>query len=242
MLIESLSRDATVVTKTRHGDVKFYCPGALPFKRSLVAEDNTLAWIGGFSEGDVLWDVGANAGQFTLPAAARGLRVWAFEPAVGNFFVLDKNIELNHFDDRITALNVALHDRSQIGALWMKHTQLGSSNHTFGDSTTNPAHPTTVPLRHQAVIGYTIDDFVKTFDTDFPNHIKLDVDGNEVVILQGARRTLAGPRLSSLLVEARFDSSEQVLQLMHEAGFASPRQLRLKLSGIVDLLFMRVNQ
>ena len=240
LLIESLTPDSTVVTKTRHGSVKFYCPGAMPFKRSVVAEDDTLAWIEGFSEGDVLWDVGANVGEYTVPAAARGLRVWAFEPAAVNFFVLARNVELNQFGDRITALNVALHDRSEIGALWMEHTQIGSSHHMFGGSTTNSACPTTVPLHRQAVVGYTIDDLIKTFDTEFPNHIKLDVDGNEAVILRGARRTLAEPRLSSLLIEVRNDTREQVLQLMHEAGFASPRQLRLKpRSGLADLLFTR---
>jgi hypothetical protein len=35
----------------------------------------------------------------------------------------------------------------------------------------------------------------------FPSHIKIDVDGNDHLVLAGARRTLADPRLKSVLVE-----------------------------------------
>jgi len=235
VLIESLTADAVVVTRTKHATLKFYCPGAMPFKRSAPNDDDTLEWIRGFASDAVLWDIGANVGEYSLAAAARGLRVWAFEPAAVNYFVLAKNVEINRLDDRITALNVALHERTSIGALNMSRTQIGSSSHTYQDS-----EPGGDAGRYrQAVVGYSIDDFITAFAPPFPDHIKLDVDGNEALILSGARRTLADPRLQSLHSEVRPDSREQVLRMMREAGFASSRQLRIKPSGVADVLFTR---
>jgi hypothetical protein len=51
------------------------------------------------------------------------------------------------------------------------------------------------------MIGFTIDDFIAQFDPPFPNYVKLDVDGLELQILEGARMTLRDPRLQSILAE-----------------------------------------
>lgn len=48
-------------------------------------EPCTIAWIAGFGRGDVLVDVGANVGMYTIWAAkTRGTRVFAFEPEAQN--------------------------------------------------------------------------------------------------------------------------------------------------------------
>src|SRR5258705_13970786 len=74
----------------------------------------------------------------------------------------------------------------------------------------------------QAMIGFSIDDFIDQFDPRFPNHLKLDVDGLEMPILEGARRTLCDPRLKSLLVELTITRESEhchVVQLLEQAGF-----------------------
>ena len=44
-------------------------------------EPDTIAWIAGFQPGEVLVDIGANVGMYTIWAAkTRGVRVFAFEP------------------------------------------------------------------------------------------------------------------------------------------------------------------
>jgi hypothetical protein len=53
----------------------------------------------------------------------------------------------------------------------------------------------------QAVLVFSVDDFIDRFSPPFPTHIKIDVDGVEEHILRGATRTFADLRLKSLLVE-----------------------------------------
>ena len=55
--------------------------------------------------------------------------------------------------------------------------------------------------------GISVDDFCN--NTDFvPNHIKIDVDGNELLVLKGAKQTLGNSKLKSILIELYKDHSE----------------------------------
>jgi FkbM family methyltransferase len=65
-------------------------------------------------------DAGAYLGYFTLLAAnrvGRRGRVHAFEPHPESFRALQENVRANRFEDRVTAVPVALDDRSEIRRL-----------------------------------------------------------------------------------------------------------------------------
>ena len=206
------------VNPTKFGPIAFYCPATWPYSRSDMAkEPDTSRWVESFAQDEVLWDVGANVGVFSLLAARKGHRVVAFEPAAGSYFVLAKNVELNAFDDRITFLNIALTDHSRIDILHMSETRVGAAQHNFAVADETPQ----AGQRgfKQPCIGYSVDDFVRTFDVPFPNHIKIDVDGIEGRIIAGAKVTLRDPRLKSILVEINSDEAHaSIQQEMAEAG------------------------
>jgi hypothetical protein len=110
------------------GHLKFYCPSRLPEWRArtlMTKEPETLEWIDGFEKSDVLWDVGANVGLYTLYAALRGLSVLAFEPSPGNYFLLSRNIELNGFDNLISSYCIAFNDDKRLDSFFMANTELG---------------------------------------------------------------------------------------------------------------------
>ena len=48
-------------------------------------EPETIAWIDDMEPGEILFDVGANIGIYTLYAASRGVRVIAIEPVFENY-------------------------------------------------------------------------------------------------------------------------------------------------------------
>ena len=52
-------------------------------------EPETLAWIDAMTENDVLFDVGANIGIYSVYAALKGLKVFAFEPESLNYAELN---------------------------------------------------------------------------------------------------------------------------------------------------------
>lgn len=64
-------------------------------------EPITIQWIGELAAGEVLVDVGANVGMYTIWAAkTRGARVFAFEPEAQNYALLNRNIVLNNLGAR----------------------------------------------------------------------------------------------------------------------------------------------
>ena len=65
------------------------------------------------SPGDIVFDVGANIGVFTLCAAKQGAHIYAFEPILPTFEVLQHNIHLHGFDNIAQARNIGLSNRAE---------------------------------------------------------------------------------------------------------------------------------
>jgi FkbM family methyltransferase len=63
--------------------------------------------------GDIVVDVGANIGVFTLFAAKQGAQVYAFEPIPPTFEVLQHNIRLHRLDSVAHTRNIGISDRLQ---------------------------------------------------------------------------------------------------------------------------------
>ena len=63
------------------------------------------------SPGDIVLDVGANIGLFTLFAAQQGAQVYAFEPVPPTFEVLQYNIHLHRLDSVAHPRNIGISDR-----------------------------------------------------------------------------------------------------------------------------------
>ena len=221
-LVEYVTPTVTQVTSL--GVLKFFCPGPLPEWRAqtlLTKEPETLEWIDGFSQEECLWDIGANVGLYSLYAAQRKVQVVAFEPSAANYYLLNKNIEINNMDDAIVAYSVALNDGVCLDYLHMSNSELGGALNSFGEAKDWQGRSYT-PSFKQGMVGHTIDEFIAQFSPTFPNHIKIDVDGIEDLIIKGAAKTLKDSRLKSVLVELDTNQTEyigNVLSVMTAAGF-----------------------
>ena len=76
------------------------------------------------------------------------------------------------------------------------------------------------PQFSQGSAGISIDAFVQQLGI-CPAHIKVDVDGNETLVLEGATETLGNPALKSILIEL-FEGHAQYarcVELIEDAGF-----------------------
>ncbi|MCD4781576.1 MAG: FkbM family methyltransferase [Candidatus Omnitrophica bacterium] len=242
--ITPLSRQSTA-----HGDLIFFCPGELPLLRAdalLTKEPETIAWIDSFFTSDVLWDIGANVGVFSLYAALRENKVMAFEPSPSNYYLLNKNIELNKMDQRISALCLAFNDDSKLDAFYFQNTRIGGALNSFGEALDwqGQAYES---VFQQAMIGFRVDDFIQQFHPLFPNHMKIDVDGNEHKIVEGALQTLKDTRLKSVLVEldlARPEYRADIIVKMQQCGLILTDQekiSRMPPSGTHNHIFVRKN-
>ncbi len=164
-------------------------------------EPDTLAWIASFGPADVLVDVGANVGMYTVWAAkTRGVRVFGFEPEAQNYALLNRNIMLNGLEERVKAYCLALSDVAGLSELHLSQAVIGGSCHSLGEQV-DFKHEPMRPAFSQGCVAARLDDLVAGGTVEQPNHLKIDVDGFEPKVLRGAARVLGDARLRSLLVE-----------------------------------------
>lgn len=79
-----------------------------------ICEDGLYLKSGiSISSGDVVFDVGANIGVFSLYAAKQGARVYAFEPMPSTFGVLELNVRSHRLESAVKARNIGLSDRTE---------------------------------------------------------------------------------------------------------------------------------
>jgi FkbM family methyltransferase len=167
-------------------------------------EPDTLAWIDAFfREGDVIYDIGANIGQYSLYAAKRlhgNCTVLAFEPEALNYAKLNRNIVLNGLTGIIMPYCLAVTEKMALDAFYVQSFAPGAALHSWGRPVTQGERPFS-PQNQQGMVGLSLDDLTGRFGLPFPNHIKIDVDGTEADIVRGAAGTLSDRRLKTALVE-----------------------------------------
>ena len=227
LALEKMTSSMVSKVKVAGGDLLFTTPTPLLLARAksmLSKEPDTIQWINEFEPLDVLWDIGANVGVFGLYAARRwGARVLAFEPSADNYAALCRNIELNEFEDRVIPYCVALAGVTELGVLNSPSREMGASLHQFGQKgqASRYWHGGKMTCA-QGVIGFSIDDFIERFRPPFPTRLKIDVDGLEWPILQGARSALRDRRLKSVMVELPLsdeDERNRAIKWLSDAGF-----------------------
>ena len=164
-------------------------------------EPCTIDWIAGFRPGEVLVDVGANVGMYTVWAAkTRGARVFAFEPESQNYSLLNRNLMLNGLGESVRAYCLALSDAPGFSELHLAALDPGRSCHQLGEKVDHNHRPAR-PQFSQGCVAARLDDLVRDGVVPPPQHIKIDVDGFEPKVIAGAAQVLRTPQMRSLLIE-----------------------------------------
>ncbi|MDV7340812.1 FkbM family methyltransferase [Terasakiella sp. A23] len=255
ILREAMSRhgfdEVIKVIETKRGRVRFYCLDSLPLWRAetlLTKEPETIEWIDSMEDGDVLFDIGANVGIYTIYAGIKkSVKVKAFEPLAANYFLINRNIEENNLFENVQAFCLALNDKDMLGSFHVQNTGFGSAVSSFD-----------VPIDHngdqfeakfeQGMVGMTLDNFVEKFEPDFPTHIKIDVDGIEDKIIKGALKTLSDARVKSVSIELdekRPEYTNAIITDIESVGFSltskrhSPMFDKTQYSNIFNYRFDR---
>lgn len=200
--------------------IRFEAGSYLPYYRAatlMTKEPDTIAWIDDIvKENEVFYDVGANIGVFSLYVATRkNALAIAFEPQATTYGILNQNIYLNGLANRIKALNIAMYNKTTFSNLNVSEVRPGKAGNSFGTVASGGDER---PAFLQGMIGMRMDDFIRTFDPPFPNHVKIDVDANEPEIVEGMEGILADRRLRSIAVELDIDN-DKTMSLLKRFGF-----------------------
>ncbi len=210
-------------------------------------EPSTLRWIETFKPDDLFIDIGANIGLYSLYAAfSRGVEVIAFEPESLNYALLNKNIFINRIDQKIKAYSLALSNEIAFNSIHISLFMEGAGCHNFKEKL-DFKQEIFHPEFSQGSFSVTLDYLIEKKFIPLPQHIKIDVDGIEHKIIEGARETLKNPALQSLLIELNTNLSShlQIIQLMQENGYTySQKQVDQEESegafqGVVNYIFFR---
>ncbi|MFT5285260.1 MAG: FkbM family methyltransferase [Planctomycetota bacterium] len=161
---------------------------------------------------DLFVDIGANVGSYTLLAcSAIGAKGVAFEPVPATFERLMENIRINHLEETVTCINKGLGAES--GTLSFT-SDSDTMNHALapGESAFNPIAVEVTTL-NAALKGAT------------PALIKIDVEGFETPVLEGAEEVLSQDSLHSVIMELngsgdRYGYDEtRIVEMMFDLGF-----------------------
>lgn len=225
IIVEELKKEFnhTRSIDTKYGKVQFTIDGEMSNYRVdhfFDDEPEMFEWIETFDENDTIWDIGANIGTYSTYMALKGHNIFAFEPISSNFYLLNKNIKLNELTN-ISSHCLAFSNQTIIDNIFMQFDKIGWACNNFGDNLDWKGEPFNEKAK-ETVTGYTIDDFIKYFKLDVPNHIKIDVDGIEDKIIEGAYETLRNKNLKSIYIEltdSRKNYTENVIKMLNSSGF-----------------------
>jgi FkbM family methyltransferase len=189
--------------------IKFYINNYLNkfrFDTILTKEPDTIEWIDNFNQNDIFFDIGANIGVFTCYAASKKIKTISFEPSVYNLELLAKNIYINKLNEIVTIVPLALNNNNIISNFNLSNNLQGSALNSFGKEYGYDGKNLKIDTYYKT-IGMTLDDCIKVFSLPSPDHLKIDVDGIEHLILSGSLKTLKS--IKSILIEISDDFLEQ---------------------------------
>jgi FkbM family methyltransferase len=168
----------------------------------VAKEPWTYEWLKDFDTGDVLYDIGANVGSYSLMAAARGALVYAFEPLAVNYAELVANVQLNNLREKIYCcpiaassvdgwIPLAMHDRAHN----IPGYGLASAESRFKDGEA-------VYVPSMALSNLSERMFAS------PTHVKIDVEGHEYMVINGMTPYFKDGQVRSAIIEIADDHTE----------------------------------
>lgn len=174
--------------------------------------------------GDIVVDIGANVGIFSLLAASKGAIVYSFEPNPESFSLLERNIISNGFHDRIKPFNFAISSADGYIELAVPDTE---KIYALGSATTTKA--TRLQLEQDKGIPSRIFSVpcisIRTMVDEIIGHgkevhlMKVDCEGAEWDIVESLKPQLAS-RIKNIAMETHVGYRERdFIGLLKTLGF-----------------------
>ena len=170
-------------------------------------------------EGDIVIDVGAHVGYYTLLMAqlvGKNGKVYSFEPDPVNFQLLKKSVEINEFEN-VILIQKAVSDTNEKVKLF-----LGDD-----DRAINRIYDAKLGDAKESieVDSITLDEYFRENNELF-NFIKIDSEGSEVKIINGMQELLSENRklvmmteFFPFLIKKSGNDPNQYLRLLEKAQF-----------------------
>ena len=178
--------------------------------------------------GWTVFDAGASIGIYSILQARRGARVYAFEPNPSVYRRLYRNVTANGLADVVHVYNLAVGSSPGLGILHVP------SGVTVGGTVMPTTDRTT--MASSAVQITSLDQIVRSLGVTHIDLLKVDTEGAEVEVLQGAAHTLA--MVDRVLLEYHSAAlGEQVEILLTAHGFTNVSRVDVAVNPGTGLLY-----
>lgn len=168
--------------------------------------------------GQTVYDVGANIGFFTILCSRlvgpEG-RVYAFEPIPQNLAALRHNIELNGLRN-VVVVERALSSETGTAEMFVSPWSAFHSLNLDGATKRENHGAQEGEITVQTV---TLDEFVKEPGARAPDLIKIDVEGAELIVVEGMRETLG--RVAPLLLCELHDTKLGYIEFVDSIDYSA---------------------
>ncbi len=147
----------------------------------------------------VIFDVGANIGVYTgelLDVLGDSASIWAFEPAPSTFRMLEANVGGR---ENVTVRNIGFSDGERAATLYSPGA--GSKLGSVYDISARLARLGTSVALNEPITLKTMDRFCEEEQIEWIDLIKLDVEGHELKVLEGAPELLSKGRIDVIQFE-----------------------------------------
>ena len=149
-------------------------------------------------QGDIIWDIGANIGVYTLifsELTGKKGKVYSFEPHPDTFVKL-KTLSTK---DNIEFLNLGLSNEKK--QMLFSNKANNELNSIVDESYNGEKISTNIE---------TADNIIKMKFANIPNYIKIDVEGYELFVLQGMNLLLKNSILRNLMIEVHHSVMDEL--------------------------------
>ena len=162
-------------------------------KTVLHEEPLMISWVKSMKSNDVVLEIGANVGMYTVLIADKAKLVYASELDTLNAAILKENLYLNGLLEKVVIIPLAAGNKVEIVDVKFRSLSYGDALQLIagGDETqTFGSHADTTGYI-ATVLQVSLDELFEDAALVKPNKIKIDVDGNELTVLAGATKLLA---------------------------------------------------
>ncbi len=167
---------------------------------------------------DVYFDIGACLGEYSIWIGKKGKRCFAFEPVKESFDMIQKNIRLNGLEEKVKAFNFGLGAKHSIEYFEMNETNPGANKRVDHET----------PHTQKFEI-FSLDEKLETLNLSASDKIliKIDVEGMETVMLEGATNFLRSFDHLVLIIEEKLSGDDNI---------------RKKLSSIANFSYSKIDE
>ena len=191
------------------------------------------------TDGNIIIDVGANLADISILSASKGenVRVFCFEPTEKLIQLINENILINHFEKRISVFQKAVSNIN--GKIHFTLEQESEISHISID---NRLEKNSIEVE-----STTLDTFAEQHSINHIDLLKVDVEGAELFVFQGAKKLLKNQKIDCILFEFNkniprfgYSKSELIYYLLNKDYFVFKFDQDSKLSLVSNNFKSRV--